>query len=135
MPAAPVVGAVTTRPPAAFSSVTAIAAGAFSDSAVETAVLPPTLTSIEPGAFSGSALRTLWLYDSKDDTVLLSDSGNPDHNLQRIPLRYIYDALKKVSRRQYMIITEVDENGNTWGHDGIDIRWRKPRYYKTMGLY
>lgn len=78
---------------------------------------------------------TLWLYDSKDDTILLSDSGNPDHNLQRIPLRYIYDALKKVSRRQYMIITDVDENGNTWGHDGIDIRWRKPRYYKTMGLY
>ena len=44
--------------------VTAIAADAFSDFPVETAVLPATLTSIEPGAFSGSALRTLWLYDS-----------------------------------------------------------------------
>jgi len=78
---------------------------------------------------------TLWLYDSNDDTVLLSDSGNPDHNLQRIPLRYIYDALKKVSRRQYMLITDVDADGNTWGHDGIGIRWKRPKYYKKMGVY
>ena len=76
---------------------------------------------------------TIWLYNSEDDTVFLSDSGNPDHNRQRIPLRYIYDALKKASQYHYMIVTDVDENGNTWGHDGINIRWKKPRYYKTMG--
>ena len=72
----------------------------------------------------------IWLYNEEDDTVFLADSGNPDHNRQRIPLRDIYDALKSSSRYQYLIVTDVDEDANTWGHDGIDIRWRKPKYYK-----
>lgn len=78
---------------------------------------------------------TIWLYDPEDDTVFLSDSGNPDHNRQRIPLRYIYDALKTAGSHQYMMITGVDENGNTWGHDGISIKWKRPKYYKKMGKY
>ena len=72
----------------------------------------------------------IWLYNSEDDTVFLADSGNPEHNRQRIPLRYIYDALKSSSKYQYMLVTEVDEDANTWKHDGINIRWRKPKYYK-----
>ena len=78
---------------------------------------------------------TLWLYNREDDTVFLSDSGNPDHNRQRIPLRYIYDALKVASRFHFMRVTAVDPDKNTWQHDGIDIKWKKPRYYKKMGLY
>jgi len=72
----------------------------------------------------------IWLYNSEDDTVFLADSGNPDHNRQRIPLRYIYDALKTSSNYQYLLITGADEEKNTWKHDGIGIKWRKPKYYK-----
>ena len=71
----------------------------------------------------------IWLYDPEDETVFLGDSGNPDHNRQRIPLRYVYDALKASSRYQYLLVTSADEEGNTWKHDGIKIRWKKPRYY------
>lgn len=78
---------------------------------------------------------TLWLYNREDDTVFLSDSGNPDHNRQRIPLRYIYDALKMASRFHYMRVMSVYPEKNTWNHDGITIKWKKPRYYKKMGLY
>ena len=73
----------------------------------------------------------LWLYDKSDDTVLLGDSGNPDHNRQRIPLRYVYDALKTSDKYQYMIVTGMDEEANTWKHDGIEGKWTKPSYYKS----
>ena len=75
---------------------------------------------------------TIWLYNREDDTVFLSDSGNPDHNRQRIPLRYIYDALKKSSSYQYLAVTDVDPEANTWQHDGINIKWKKPKYYKKL---
>ena len=74
---------------------------------------------------------TIWKYNEEDDTVLLSDSGNPDHNRQRIPLRYLYDALKTGSRYQYLTVTSVDPEKNTWQHDGISIRWRRPKYGKA----
>ena len=70
----------------------------------------------------------LWLYDGSDDTVLLGDSGNPAHNRQRIPLRYVYDALKSAADYQYLLVTDVDEEGNTWKHDGIDEKWNRPSY-------
>ena len=75
---------------------------------------------------------TIWLYDKETDTVFLSDSGNPAHNRQRIPLRYIYDALKKHSSFQYLAVTGVDPDGNTWQHDGISEKWNKPRYYRAL---
>ena len=78
----------------------------------------------------GGHYVNIWLYNEEDDTVFLADSGNPAHNRQRIPLRYIYDALKTSGIYQYMLVTEVDENGNTWQHDGIGIRWKKPKYYR-----
>ena len=74
---------------------------------------------------------TIWKYDAQDDTVLLSDSGNPDHNRQRIPLRYLYDAMKTASRYQHLTVTAVDPDGNTWQHDGISIRWKRPKYGKA----
>ena len=75
---------------------------------------------------------TIWLYDKEDDTVFLSDSGNPDHNRQRIPLRYIYDALKKSSSFHYLMVTDADPDQNSWQHDGIDISWKKPKYYYKL---
>lgn len=72
----------------------------------------------------------IWLYDESDDTVFLADSGNPDHNRQRVPLRYLYDAMKLSGTYQYMLVTGVDKDGNTWGHDGVEIRWNVPDYYK-----
>ena len=68
----------------------------------------------------------IWLYNSEDDTVFLADSGNPGHNRQRIPLRYVYDALKTSDVYQYMLVESVDPDGNTWGHNGIDWDWNPP---------
>ena len=73
----------------------------------------------------------IWLYDETDDTVFLADSGNPDHNRRRIPLRFVYEALKTYSNYQYLLVTGVDETKNTWQHDGIHIKWKKPKYYKV----
>lgn len=72
----------------------------------------------------------IWLYDPSDDTVFLNDSGNPDHNRQRIPLRYVYDALLVSSSFQYLVVTDVDPDGNTWQHDGIKERWKRPVYMR-----
>lgn len=74
----------------------------------------------------------VWLYDEKDDTVFLADSGNPDHNRQRIPLKYVYDAMKLSNRYQYMLVTSVDEDGNQWGHNGVEIKWNVPDYYQGI---
>ena len=71
----------------------------------------------------------LWLYDQDTDTVLLADSGNPEHNRQRIPLRYVYDALKTGAAYQYLAVTGVDKNADTWQHNGIHTVWQKPSYY------
>ena len=68
----------------------------------------------------------IWLYDEHTDTVFLADSGNPAHNRQRIPLRYLYDALKTSNDYQYMLVTGMDVSGNAWGHDAIDIEWNRP---------
>ena len=73
----------------------------------------------------------IWKYNKEDDTVFLADSGNPEHNRQRIPLRYIYDALKTSSGYQYLLITAVNEDKNSWKHDGINIKWKKPKYYRS----
>ena len=75
---------------------------------------------------------TIWLYDPEDETVLLGDSGNPEHNRARIPLRYVYDALKTSGRYQYLLVTDVDEEKNTWRHDGISERWRRPKYLSEI---
>ena len=76
---------------------------------------------------------TLWLYEREDDTVFLGDSGNPEHNRQRIPLRYVYDALKMGTEYQYLAVTDVDPEANSWKHNGIHIVWKQPEYYHPKG--
>ena len=73
----------------------------------------------------------IWLYNEETDKVFLADSGDPDHNRTWIPLRYIYDALASNSSYQYLVVTEYNENENTWKHNGIKERWRKPSYYRS----
>ncbi len=73
----------------------------------------------------------IWLYDENTDLVFLADSGDPDHNRTWVPLRYIYDALASTSPYQYLTVTDYDPEKNTWKHNGITERWRKPSYYHS----
>lgn len=69
---------------------------------------------------------TICLYHSSDDTVFLGDPGSPSHNRDRIPLKYVYDALKTTSKYQYLLVDNYTEEGNLWGHDGITDTWYAP---------
>lgn len=68
----------------------------------------------------------IWLYQEEDDTVFLAEPGNPDNNRSRIPLRYVYDALKTTSKFQYLLVDEYREEENQWKADGIDESWNRP---------
>lgn len=68
----------------------------------------------------------IWMYQDEDDTVFLSEPGNPENNRSRIPLRYIYDALKTVSKYQYLTVDDYWEERNQWKADGIDEIWNRP---------
>lgn len=68
----------------------------------------------------------IWGYRNEDDTIFLSEPGNPENNRSRIPLRYIYDALKTVSRYQYLTVKGYQEEKNQWKADGIDEIWNRP---------
>ncbi len=68
----------------------------------------------------------LWLYREEDDTVFLAEPGSPENNRSRIPLRYVYDALKTVSRFQYLTVGGYAEQKNAWKADGIDENWNRP---------
>lgn len=69
---------------------------------------------------------TIWLYDEETDTVFLSDSGKIARNRQRIPLRYVYNALKTASNYQYMTIYDYIEENNQWKANGITEKWIRP---------
>ena len=73
----------------------------------------------------------IWHYDPQTDQVFLGDSGNPKHNRQWIPLRYIYDALSTDNPWQYLLVTSYDEEKNTWKYSGIHEKWTRPSYCKA----
>ena len=73
----------------------------------------------------------IWHYNPETDQVFLGDSGNPGHNRQWIPLRYLYDAMASNSAWQYMVVTSYDEEKNTWKYSGIHEKWTSPPYYKA----
>ncbi len=73
----------------------------------------------------------IWHYNPETDKVFLGDSGNPKHNRQWIPLKYIYDALSEENAWQYMLVTAYDESKNTWKYSGIHEKWTRPSYYKA----
>lgn len=68
----------------------------------------------------------IWLYHKEDDTVFLAEPGSPTNNRTRIPLRYVYDALKTTSKFQYLLVDEYQEENNQWKADGIDENWNRP---------
>ena len=68
----------------------------------------------------------IWLYREEDDTVFLAEPGSPENNRSRVPLRYIYDALKSISRFQYLLVKGYLEEDNQWKADGIDEAWNCP---------
>lgn len=67
----------------------------------------------------------IWLYQ-EDDTVFLADPGNREKNRSRIPLRYVYDALKTGSTFQYFAVKNYAEAENMWRADGIEEDWCRP---------
>ncbi len=68
----------------------------------------------------------IWLYRAEDESVFLAEPGNPENNRSRIPLRYVYDALKTVSRFQYLRVEEYLEENNRWKANGIGETWNQP---------
>ncbi|MCF0134561.1 MAG: hypothetical protein HUJ72_11900 [Blautia sp.] len=72
---------------------------------------------------------TIWSYDAETGNVLLSDSGDPEHNRQWIPLSYVYSALKTSGEHQYLLIYSYNEEKNSWKYSGINEEWNAPDYY------
>lgn len=68
----------------------------------------------------------LWLYDEESDTVFLAEPGSPERNRGRIPLRYVYNALKTASEYQYLLVEGYSEEQNQWKGNGIDESWNRP---------
>lgn len=69
----------------------------------------------------------IWLYREEDDTIFLAEPGSPENNRSRIPLRYVYDALKTKSRYQYLSVEDYQEQKNQWKANGINENWNSPK--------
>lgn len=69
----------------------------------------------------------IWLYREEDGTVFLAEPGDPDKNRSRIPLRYVYDALKTSNQFQYLTVKGYTEEANQWKADGISVKWKRPK--------
>ena len=76
---------------------------------------------------TGGHYVNIWAYNEETDDVFLAEPGDPQKNRVRVPLRYVYDALKTSSDYQYLIVQQYQEENNSWKHNGIDIKWRKPK--------
>lgn len=75
---------------------------------------------------------TLFLYDDDAKTAFLTDSGDPNHNRQRVRLRTIYKALKTSSDFQYMTVVSYQESKDNWKHKKATGSWIRPES-KTVG--
>lgn len=69
---------------------------------------------------------TLFMYDEESEDVFLTDSGDPEHNRSRVPLKTIYKALKTSSEFQYMSVVSYDESEDNWKHKTIKGTWVEP---------
>lgn len=66
------------------------------------------------------------LYKEDTEKCFLQIPADPDGNRNYIPLRYVYDALKTVSKYQYLLVNGYSEEQNQWKQDGIDEAWVAP---------
>ncbi len=69
---------------------------------------------------------TLFLYDSERGDVFLTDSGDPSHNRQRVPLKTVYKALKTSSELQYMSVLSYDESADGLKSQTAGGTWVRP---------
>lgn len=69
---------------------------------------------------------SIWNYDKDTDTAFLTDPGKISRNRQRIPLRYVYNALKISSDYQFLLVTDYVEENNQWKGNGITEQWNRP---------
>lgn len=82
---------------------------------------------------TGGHYVNIWDYDAKKDEVFLAEPGDPDKNRCRMPLRYVYDALKEVSPYQYLIVRSYDPKKDEWRPQGINENWNRPKRHKGHG--
>ncbi len=68
---------------------------------------------------------TIFLYDKEHDNVFLADSGDPEHNGQRVALRKIYKSLKTASTWQYLLVRGYDQKMDQWKHKKAEGNWVK----------
>lgn len=68
----------------------------------------------------------IWRYNEQDDTVFLTESGDPDKNRTTIPLKTVYNALKTESLSQYLSVNDYDEAMNNWNWNQISEAWITP---------
>lgn len=73
---------------------------------------------------------TLFLYDSQTDKAFLADSGNPEHNRQRISLKKVYRSLKMANDWQYLAVTGYEKEADTWKHKGFGGNCILPEEYE-----
>lgn len=71
----------------------------------------------------------IWDYNEENDDVFLAEPGDPNNNRTRIPLKYVYDALKITSKYQYIRIDGYNPAKDEWQPNGIEEKWIKPVYY------
>lgn len=57
---------------------------------------------------------SLFLYEKKNDIVFVADSGSLKNNGQWIPLKVIYNSLKKSSERQFLSFKSYNKKADTW---------------------
>lgn len=69
---------------------------------------------------------TIWRYNSENDTVFLTDPGDPDHNRNTINLSLVYNALKTASSYQYLTIDAYNEEDNLWKWNQVSEKWIRP---------
>ncbi len=74
---------------------------------------------------------TLFLYDEGTETAFLTDSGDPNHNRQRVKLKTMYKALKTSSDFQYMTVVSYDESKDNWKHKKAGGTWVRPEDIAT----
>ena len=68
----------------------------------------------------------IWLYDERKDKVFLAEPGSPTNNRSEIPLKYVYDALKTISKFQYLRIDGYNPENDRWHPDRITDDWVEP---------
>lgn len=69
---------------------------------------------------------SIFLYDPQEEDIFLTDSGNPEHNRNRVPLKKIYRSLKTASNWQYILVEGYHKKNDGWRHKKTSGIWNIP---------